>query len=81
MSYTECKKEHLDYDLTIWPFRTSCVFIDSITMGYHRLPYAFPYIPPYFYEHFAPFLLVTTFSTSTEVLLNFIQYIFSKISA
>ena len=35
---------------------------------------------PYFYGNFAPFLLVTIFSTLAEMLLNVVQYIFNKIS-
>ena len=47
---------------------------------YHGLPFALPYMLPYFYGNFPPFLLVTIFSPLTEKLLNVVQYIFSKIS-
>ena len=48
---------------------------------YHGLPYALLYMLQYFYGNFAPFLLVTIFSTLPEVLLNVVRYIFSKINA
>ena len=47
---------------------------------YHWLPYALTYMLLYFYGNFAPFLLVSIFSTLPEVLLNVFQYIFNKIS-
>ena len=35
---------------------------------------------PYLYGNFAPFLLVTIFSTLPEVLLNLVHYTFCEIS-
>ena len=66
--------------MSIWPFDTSCDFIELVTAGYHGFPYMLPYILPYFYGNSAPFLLVTILSTLPEVLLNVVQYIFSKIT-
>ena len=47
---------------------------------YHGLTYALPYMLPYFYGNFAQFLLVTMVCTFPGILLNVVQYIFSKIS-
>ena len=46
---------------------------------FHGLPYALPYMSPYFYENLEPHLLVAIFNTLPEVSLNVIQHIFSKI--
>ena len=48
-------------------------------MRYHRLPYALPCVLPYFYGNLASFLLVIILNTLPEVLLNVVQYIYSKI--
>ena len=66
--------------MSFWAINISCAVTERVTTGDHRLPCALPYMPSYFYLNFAPFLLVTIFNTLAEVLLNVLQYIFSKIS-
>ena len=63
-------------ELSIWSFGISYVFTGRVTTDYHMLPYMLPYL----YGNFAPFLLVTIFSTLPEVLLNLVHYTFCEIS-
>ena len=62
-------------ELSIWPFGISCAFLERVTMGYHGISYALPYILPYVYGNFESFLLANIFKTLPEVLLNGPQYI------
>ena len=69
----------IDSELSIWAFGTSGAVIEHVTTGCHGLPYALPYMSPYFYGNYPRSLYKTTFNILPDVLLNVLQYIFSKI--
>lgn len=67
--------KHKTRPLLLWilAFGISCVFIELVTTGYHRVAYVLHTCYDTFYERFVPFLLNTIFNTLPHMLLSVLQ--------